>query len=64
MIARALREDAAGFDYVDGHIDAKLDFEASGESVRAMRSALGAVANIQFHDRRSAAQISRGLFSS
>jgi hypothetical protein len=59
VIARVLREDATDFDYVDGHIDATLDFEPSGESIRAMPSMLGAVANTQFHDRRPAAQILR-----
>ena len=48
MSARPLREDATEFHHVDGHIDAKLDLEASGES--AVQSTLGGVASIQFQD--------------
>jgi len=41
-----LLEDATDFDCLDGHIDAKLDLSASGESIHAMASS----ADIEFQD--------------
>ncbi|HXW29471.1 MAG TPA: caspase family protein, partial [Xanthobacteraceae bacterium] len=48
--ALALFEDATDFDRLDGHIDAKLDLSASGESVHALLSTLGGTADIEFAD--------------
>lgn len=48
--ALALLEDAADFGHLDGHIYAKFDLKATGESIRGMLSTLGGRADIEFRD--------------